>query len=483
MANPKPLPEEKIRALESEVNSCVPLLHADKFEEVLEVVENIIPTLQQEFKKFEWSDPIDAYAYAKQLPPEGQKYIMEMKGVWKIEDLKGRFVPHPYFMVIQNMYHAALSNKSAALGRLKKYDEAIEVLKNAIEINQRTPEAWTNLAVLYIENDNPQQAAKCFRKAIQYKPEEERFWSNIGKYYEVRKRNEELAIVEKTTSLLGKSTREVLYNFLDLCLFGGDTEIAEEVITLLRQEKEGDPDVLLRYARIKAMQNNYESAIDILNQALKKDKKRADIHGELGRVFALAGKQKDALKALEKSMKINPDPQYKYLKEMIKEKKDSTCHINMISAVGDRQFRVHIGMKIPLGMTLFELLYNISEQGLGGTTSPYGFETTFVQIFDGEDKDFRFAADHISFPAPTGISGREPGEFTISYSETFSSIPYINTGYRPTNSLMTIPLEYNAIDIHHPDVPFADIIMMPFIPRLVQAHDIRFEEKKKELFG
>jgi hypothetical protein len=168
---------------------------------------------------------------------------------------------------------------------------------------------------------------------------------------------------------------------------------------------------------------------------------------------------------------------------MIKEKKDTISHINMISAVEDRQFRVHVGMKIPLGMTLHELLYNISIQGLGSNSSPYGFETTFVQIFDSEDKEFRFAADHISFPAPTGISGREPGEFTVSYSETFSSIPYMKTGYRPGDSLMTIPLEYNAIDIHHSDVPFADIIMIPFIPRLVQSHDLRFEEKKKELFG
>ena len=220
-----------------------------------------------------------------------------------------------------------------------------------------------------------------------------------------------------------------------------------------------------------------------LKRALKKNKNRADIHGELGRVLTILGKYKDASKALEKSLKIDPEPQYKYLYQMIKKKIDSTGHINMISAIGERQFRIHMGMKIPLGMTLHELLYNISKQGLGDNTNPYGFETTFVQIFDKEGGSLKFAADHISFPAPTGISGREPGEFSVRYSETFSEINYAETGYRPQDSLITIPLQYNAVHITNADVTLPDNIMMPMIPTLVQFHDIGFAEKKKELFG
>jgi tetratricopeptide (TPR) repeat protein len=471
--------EEAIR-LEGEINRSFALLQTKEFEEVLKIIDSVIPILDTEFKKFEYSDPINAYEYAKQLDTEGLARFLESKGLKNLNDLRGKTIPHPYFTGIQEMYHVALSNKSAAHGALEQWESAVESVKKAVAVKRGNPENWTNLAVLHMDSGNPQSAASCFRNAIRYKPQEERFWSNIGKYYEMRNRGEELAIVERTTALLGESEVDVIYNYLDLCLYGGDIETADQVIHHLFRSKPNDPDALLRLAWIKILQNNHDRAAKILNQALKKDKKRADIRGELGRVFTIIGKYKDASKALEKSLKIDPQAQYNYLYQMIKKKVDTTSHINMISAIGERQYRIHMGIKIPLGMTLLELLYNISKMGIGALSSPYGFETTFVQVFEKEGNTLKFAADHLPYPGPVAISGREAGESSVMYTESFSEI---ETGYRPEDVLATIPLQYNSVNITNADVTLGDNVMMTTLPILVQFHDIKFAEKKKELFG
>ncbi|MHA2027733.1 MAG: tetratricopeptide repeat protein [Candidatus Thorarchaeota archaeon] len=483
MAERDRLTPEEAMNLHNETNRSYALLQDGEFEEVLKILENVIPILNTQFKRFEWSDPIDAYAYAKQVDAEVLAHILESKGLKKLDDLRGMTLPHPYFTGIQELYNAALTNKSAAHGKLEQWDTAIEVLKKALGVKRDNSETWTNLAILYIDSGNPQAGASHFRTAIRHKPQEERFWSNIGKYYELRNRGEELAIVERTMSLLGESDVDVMYNYLDLCLYGGDIETADQVAHQLLQSKPNDPEALLRLARMHIFQNNHDRAAKFLNQALKKDKKHAELHAELGRVLTIMGKHKDATKALEKSLKLDPQPPYKYLHEMIKKKIDTTSHINMISAMGERQYRIHMGMKIPLGMTLLELLYNITKMPIGALKSPYGFETTFVQIFEKEGETLKFAADHLPYPGPTAISGREVGELSVMYTESFSEVNYLESGYRPEDLLATIPLQYNTVHVTNADVSLGDNVMMPMLPTLVQFHDIKFAEKKKELLG
>lgn len=475
-------PEEALN-LQNEINRSYTLLQDGEFEEVLKILENVIPILHTQFKRFEWSDPIDAYEYGKQLNEEALAYILESKGLKKLDDLRGMTLPHPYFIGIQELYNAALTNMSAAHGKLEQWETAIEVLGRALEVKRDNSESWTNLAILHIDSGNPQAGASYFRTAIRHKPQEERFWSNIGKYYELRDRREEVAIVERTMDLLGESDLDVIHNFLDLCLYGGDIEAADQVVHQLLQSNPKDPDALLKLARIYAFQNNHEKAVKSVEQAIKKDKKRAELHAELGRFLTIMGKYKDASKALEKSLKIDPKPPYNYLYHMIKKKADTTSHINMISAIGERQYRLHMGIKIPLGMTLLELLYNMSKLEIGALSSPYGFETTFIQIFEKEGKTLKVAADHLPYPGPVAISGREPGESRVMYLEAFSEVSYSESGYRPEDFLATIPLQYNYVSVTNSDVSLGDNVMIAGIPAMVQFHDIQFAEKKKELLG
>ncbi|MFW9804872.1 MAG: tetratricopeptide repeat protein, partial [Candidatus Thorarchaeota archaeon] len=400
MADRDRLAPEEAMNLHNEINRSYVMLQDGRFEEVLKILDDVIPILTTQFKKWAWSDPIDAYEYAKQVDKEVLAHILESKGLKKLDDLRGMTLPHPYFSGIQELYNAALTNKSAAHGKLEQWDTAIEVLKKALEVRRENSENWTNLAILHIDSGDPQAGASYFRTAIRHKPHEERFWRNIGKYYEIRDRREELAIVERTMNLLEESDVEVIHNFIDLCLFGGDIETADQVVHQLLQSDSNDPDALLKLARIYAFQNNHDRAVKVLEQAIKRDKKRAEFHAERGRFLTIMGKYKDASKALEKSLKINSTPPYNYLYQMIKKKADTTSHINMISAIGERQYRIHMGIKIPLGMTLLELLYNMSKLPIGGLESPYGFETTFVQIFEKEGKSLKFAADHLPYPGP-----------------------------------------------------------------------------------
>ncbi|MFW9804592.1 MAG: hypothetical protein ACFFFC_18180, partial [Candidatus Thorarchaeota archaeon] len=108
---------------------------------------------------------------------------------------------------------------------------------------------------------------------------------------------------------------------------------------------------------------------------------------------------------------------------------------------------------------------------------------TFVQIFEKEGKSLKFAADHLPYPGPVAISGREPGESRVMYIETFSEVTFFESGYRPEDLLATIPLQYNTVSITNSDVSLGDNVMIAGIPALVQFHDIKFAEKKKELLG
>ncbi|OIO72550.1 MAG: hypothetical protein AUJ85_09745 [Elusimicrobia bacterium CG1_02_37_114] len=51
-----------------------------------------------------------------------------------------------------------------------KYDQAIDELKKAIEINSGNPEIYYNLGLVYESRNQPEEAKKMYKKAIAISP-------------------------------------------------------------------------------------------------------------------------------------------------------------------------------------------------------------------------------------------------------------------------------------------------------------------------
>jgi tetratricopeptide (TPR) repeat protein len=182
----------------------------------------------------------------------------------------------------------SLFQKAEELVGKKKYDQAVDLLKQIVETDQNDFQAWTALGTIYFAEQKLDDAADAYLKAIEVHPASPRAHLNLGRVRSSQKKFEEAV--------------EPLTKAVEL------------------QPTSGDANYLLGECYLQLKKGS--KAIPYLNEAAKLG--RPDAHLRLGWLYNAAGMKDRAALEYEEYLKKNPEyPERNKLKEYIAANKKS----------------------------------------------------------------------------------------------------------------------------------------------------------------
>lgn len=198
--------------------------------------------------------------------------------------------------------------------REKKYSEATASLLKAIELDSLNGEAHFELGSVYYKNGDFETALKYYRVRSSLDTSNYSVMLNIG-YAEYQLKRYDSAVTSFSRVAQLKPDLMQAYLWLGRCFAIKDTLEAEEVSyqrvldltaqdTVKYGQERGEAYRSLGY--IKAKQNNYTAALELLKLSIKADDKVAATYVLLGQVFAQLGKKKEAIDAFKKALKLDP---------------------------------------------------------------------------------------------------------------------------------------------------------------------------------
>ena len=182
----------------------------------------------------------------------------------------------------------SLFQKAEELVGKKKYDQAVDLLKQIVETDKNDFQAWTALGTIYYAEQKLDAAADAYLKAIEVHPGSPRAHLNLGRVRSAQKKFEEAV--------------EPLTKAVEL------------------QPTSGDANYLLGECYLQLKKGS--KAIPYLNEAANLG--RPDAHLRLGWLYNAAGLKDKAAIEYEEYLKKNPDyPERNKLKEYITANKKS----------------------------------------------------------------------------------------------------------------------------------------------------------------
>ncbi len=151
--------------------------------------------------------------------------------------------------------------------QLKKFNDARDIFKKIININNTIPEVYNNLGLVYLNLQNYGQAIESFNCAIELKPEFSVAFCNLGIAY---RKNENFKLAEqnyKKSIFLDKGNLLAYYNLANLYKDQNDLSNAEKYYDLVLSLK---PNMIHAYRNlffIYNRSNQFEKLKEILDKA------------------------------------------------------------------------------------------------------------------------------------------------------------------------------------------------------------------------
>jgi tetratricopeptide (TPR) repeat protein len=168
-------------------------------------------------------------------------------------------------------YAEALFQAGWCYNDLEKYTQAIEVLKKAVAAKKSYAFAWQELGFAYKKIENYPEALKCINTAITLKSDYSLAYQQLGSINEYLKKPDEAIAAYKKCYLNDDKNADACYN-----------------IGYIYNEKE-----------------KYEMALDWLKKSLEIDP-NADTYNEMGYAYYKQKKNNEAIKAFENSIQLAP---------------------------------------------------------------------------------------------------------------------------------------------------------------------------------
>ena len=218
--------------------------------------------------------------------PYGFQYDLDFK--WKAGSSPSGGVISAADVYERPVTTRSLFQKAEELVGKKKYDQAVDLLKQIVETDKNDFQAWTALGTIYYAEQKLDAAADAYLKAIEVHPGSPRAHLNLGRVRSAQKKFEEAV--------------EPLTKAVEL------------------QPTSGDANYLLGECYLQLKKGS--KAIPYLNQAANLG--RPDAHLRLGWLYNAAGLKDKAAIEYDEYLKKNPDyPERNKLKEYITANKKS----------------------------------------------------------------------------------------------------------------------------------------------------------------
>lgn len=171
------------------------------------------------------------------------------------------------------------ANFAAALGRMKRYEQALAAAEESVRLAPDYAEGHTNRATALQSLGRREAAAAAFRRAIELKPDHAQAHCNLG-------------------SLLGSSGN------LDEALHH-----AREAVRLAPRHAEGwfNMGAALRRAACEGRLPDAGEAVSAFRRAVELRPGWPEAHSELGKALSDCGRSEEAIPCFEKAIELRPD--------------------------------------------------------------------------------------------------------------------------------------------------------------------------------
>ena len=218
--------------------------------------------------------------------PQGNQYDLDFR--WQPEAVRaGGVISAADVYDRPAATRATFQKAEDAVGK-KKYDQAVDLLKQVIDTDKNDFQAWTALGTVYFAEQKLDDSEKAYRQAIEIHPASPRAYLNLGRVLSAEKKFEEAV--------------DPLTKAVEL------------------QPTSGDANYLLGECYLQLRKGS--KAIPYLNDAANNG--RPDAHLRLGWLYNAAGMKDKAALEYEEYLKKNPNyPDKNKLKEYIAANKKS----------------------------------------------------------------------------------------------------------------------------------------------------------------
>jgi tetratricopeptide (TPR) repeat protein len=216
--------------------------------------------LQYRLELFEKA--IEAYDYALAIDPSYVAAILNKANAY--------FAMGRYFQAIRTYKEAFEMEEPEAMSiycmgecyeKLEKYNEAIENYKKALELDELLADAWIGIGVCLGEQGNFEAALRNILHAVEMEPSNAEFWFILADTQQSAGQNDEAIISFRKVAVLEPQ----------------------------------NPDIWLEFSHVYAEREEYETAIDVLNEGIAHQPEQAAHYYRLVSYLHFLGKQKEAL--------------------------------------------------------------------------------------------------------------------------------------------------------------------------------------------
>jgi len=198
-------------------------------------------------------------------------------------------------------------NKGVNAYRAKKYGEATEYFKTAIDHKEDFYEAWYNLALTYEKLEKPDKAEACYLKALEYKSDNARILINFGMFlYERGNSSRAYTFLLKAMD----ADEDRAYPLVAMGYYYQLEKQPEQALEMYEKARKVEPDYALTYFRLGSYYEDtdeLEKAKDYYRQAVKLDSKDSIAAEKYAWVLVKLGLVANAIPAFEKVIELEPD--------------------------------------------------------------------------------------------------------------------------------------------------------------------------------
>jgi tetratricopeptide (TPR) repeat protein len=196
-------------------------------------------------------------------------------------------------------YHYLVYEQFAREGRL---DLARENLQISIELDPR-PQLFLELASLFWQMNEPENARTCLREAIVRYPEQVQLYRTLATSYLAQSRFKEAAAVLKTFWQTHPESTQVARELAALAIRGQDFASAKDVLQMIPLAQY-DPELYILLSQATSGVGQRQKAIDLLRKALEMDEAYIDAWVELAYLYELENDYPSAESAYQRILDL-----------------------------------------------------------------------------------------------------------------------------------------------------------------------------------
>jgi tetratricopeptide (TPR) repeat protein len=204
-------------------------------------------------------------------------------------------------------YAEANYNLGNAYSKLGRYQDAAQAYKQAVKIKPDYAEAYNNLAVAYVNIGSFQDALESCRQAVTIKPDYAEAYNNLGNACLSLGRWQD-AIENYKQAIRIKPNWAVAYCNLGAAY--GKIGSFQDAIEMYKQAVRIDPALAEAHNGLGAAYidlGRYQDAIEPLKQVIRIEPDYADAHYNLGNAYSKLGRYQDAIESFKQAIRIKTD--------------------------------------------------------------------------------------------------------------------------------------------------------------------------------